>query len=299
MSHQPLLVIVGPTASGKTHLALEIAQQYDGEIISADSRTVYKGLDIGTAKPTKKEQSRIPHHLIDVVEPNQTFTVWDFQQLAKKAIADIRARGKLPILVGGTGLYIDSIVFDYAIDNAPLDVELRQRLTDESIENLQMMIKEQHLKMPENALNKRHLIRALEQKKINTARRSEPIEHTIIVGIATEKLELEQRIRSRAQTIFDSGVIQEAEKVASLYGWDTPAMTGNIYPIIRQLVDGTISIDTAIEKFVISDRQLAKRQLTWLKRNKYIVWKQPESASKHIDKLLSTYHRQHSRTMLR
>lgn len=109
----PLVVITGPTASGKTSLAMEVAKLFNGEIICADSRTIYKGMDIGTAKPTKKEQAAIPHHIIDVVEPNQSFTVADFKELALKAIDDITKRGKLPIMVGGTGLYIDSVIFDY------------------------------------------------------------------------------------------------------------------------------------------------------------------------------------------
>ncbi|QQS17544.1 hypothetical protein IPL44_00610 [Candidatus Saccharibacteria bacterium] len=120
-TEQPLIVIVGPTASGKTGLAVSLAKEFGGEIISADSRTIYRGMTIGTAKPTAEEMDDIPHHLIDLVDPDEEFTLWNFQQLAKEKIADIRSRGNIPFLVGGSGLYVDSVIFDYEITPQSID----------------------------------------------------------------------------------------------------------------------------------------------------------------------------------
>lgn len=277
----PLVVIVGPTASGKTGLALDIAQNYNGEIIAADSRTVYKGLDIGTAKPTTEEQAHIPHHLIDVVTPDQPFTLGDFQQQARSAIADIRSRGRLPILVGGTGLYVDSIIFDYQLGE-PSDPVRRAELEEESTESLHLMIKNQHLELPKNQKNKRHLIRVLEQRKINNNRQNKPIDQCIIVGIATRKEVLESRIRQRAEEMFAHGVIEEGVLAAQKYGWDTEAMSGNIYRVVRAVIEGSMTKAQAIDRFVILDRQLAKRQRTWFRRNSFIVWKSLEEAGEYL-----------------
>lgn len=277
----PLVVIVGPTASGKSALALDIAQNYGGEIIAADSRTVYKGLDIGTAKPSPEERLKSPHHLIDVVEPNEQFTLWDFQQQAKSAIEDIRSRGKLPILVGGTGLYVDSLIFDYQLGE-PADLKKRALLENESIETLQSMLKKQHIDLPKNDKNKRHLVRALEQGKINNTRRKELIDHCIIVGITTDKTILDKRIRQRVKAMFASGVVDEAQAIADQYGWDIDALSGNVYRLARARLEGQLSEQDAIEKAVVLDRRLAKRQRTWFRRNPAIVWNDAEDTKKYL-----------------
>ena len=277
----PLLVIVGPTASGKSSLALNIAQSYGGELIAADSRTVYTGVDIGTAKPSRKEQLKVPHHLIDVVEPNEPFTLWDFQQQAKAAIIDIRSRDKLPILVGGTGLYVDSIIFDYELGEVA-NPEKRALLEQETVETLQSMLKKQQIELPKNDKNKRHLIRALEQGKINTTRRKELIDHCIVVGIATDKIVLDKHIRARIKTMLDNGVVDEARKVAEKYGWDNEALSGNIYRLARAIIEDGLPLETAVEKGVVLDRRLAKRQRTWFKRNPAIVWNNKEDLRSYI-----------------
>ncbi|MBC7746811.1 tRNA (adenosine(37)-N6)-dimethylallyltransferase MiaA [Pedobacter sp.] len=277
----PLLVIVGPTASGKSAVALDIAQKYGGEIIAADSRTVYRGVDIGTAKPSRKEQAKVPHHLIDVVEPNEPFTLWDFQQQAKAAIADIRSRGKLPILVGGTGLYVDSIIFDYELGE-PSDPKRRALLELETIESLQSMLKKQQIDLPKNDKNKRHLIRAIEQGKINNARKKELIDHCIVVGIATDKSILDKQIRQRIKAMLEGGVVDEARTIAEQYGWDSEALSGNIYRLAHAIIDSELTSTAAVEKGVILDRRLAKRQRTWFKRNDAIVWNDREGSKNFI-----------------
>lgn len=280
----PLIVITGPTGSGKTGLAIELAEAYGGEIICADSRTVYRGMDIGTAKPTPEEQARVPHHLLDVVDPGERFTVHDFQRLARKAIVEIRTRGNIPILVGGTGLYIDSVVLDYQF--ADDDSEKRQALSVKSVKELQMMIKNQHLTMPTNTQNKRHLVQVLATSAHAPSAKSSPDSQTYVAAITTEKAILEQRIADRAHDMFATGVLDEAWQLGKRYGWESEAMTGNIYPILRQVLEGKITEEQAIERFIIRDRQLVKRQITWLKRHSFVQWKTLQEAQIYLEHIL-------------
>ncbi|HET8690058.1 MAG TPA: tRNA (adenosine(37)-N6)-dimethylallyltransferase MiaA [Candidatus Saccharimonadales bacterium] len=266
----PLIVITGPTGSGKTALAVELADRYGGEIICADSRTVYRGLDIGTAKPGKQEQARVKHHLLDVVEPNQRFTLKDFQSLAYRAIEDIEERRKIPFLVGGSGLYIDCVVLEYQLNDGEADLAKRNELEKLDVSRLQELLGEEGIDQPSNPLNKRQLIRAYERQGINNQRLATPDKNTIVVQISTEKVELERRLIERAEQIFASGVVAEAEAAAAKYGWDNPAMSGNIYPIIHDLVDGKIDLPEAKRQFVRSDMRLVKKQLTWTRRHKFV-----------------------------
>jgi tRNA dimethylallyltransferase len=269
----PLVVIVGPTASGKTGAAIWLAKKFKGEIICADSRTVYKGMDIGTAKPSSKEQAQVPHWGLDLVEPGEYFTVADFKSYATKKISEIRARGNRPFLVGGTGLYVDAILFDYEF-GISVNQAFRKRLESMSIEELYIYCIKNNINLPENKQNKRYIIRAIEQRGINTSRRSAPIDNTIIVGIATDKINLRHRIEERAEQLFHDGVVEEATKLGEMYGWQNEAMTGNIYPLVRSYLRGELTYEEMEKKSVILDWRLAKRQLTWLKRNPYIHWLQ-------------------------
>lgn len=282
----PLIAITGPTASGKSGLALELAERYRGEIICADSRTVYIGMDIGTAKPSNEDRVRVPHHLLDVVEPGQRFTVGEFQRLAQQAIREIRARGNVPFLVGGTGLYIDSVVLNYAFDDSSVDQAERQALQEKSTDELQQLLKRHHIDMPVNRENKRHLIRAWEQRGINTRRQELPDGNTCVVSITTDMLTLEARIRDRASEMFELGVLDEARSLGEKYGWESEAMTGNIYPILHDVLAGVITEQEATELFITRDRQLVKRQLTWLKRHDYVHWLSLDEAREYISGIL-------------
>lgn len=264
-----LLAIVGPTASGKTGLAVTIAKELGGEIIAADSRTVYKGLDIGTAKPTKAEQEGIVHYGFDLVGPGESFSVADFKTYAETKIKDIRDRGKVPIVVGGTGLYIDALLYDFSL--APPNNELRQELDSKGILELQKMIIDASLTMPQNIQNKRHLIRTLEKGKTETARK-ELAPGTVIIGLNPEKEVLQKRITERARTMLDAGVLDEVAWGLTHYGLESEAMTGGVYRIYRDVVWGNLEKDQAVNLFVTSDMQLAKRQMTWFKRNPDITW---------------------------
>jgi len=283
---KPLVVIVGPTASGKSELALKIAKKFNGEIICADSRTVYKGMNIGTAKPTLQDQQAIKHHLLDVVEPGQVFTVHDFQRLAETAIADIRGRQKLPILVGGSGLYIDSVIFDYSFP-APTSLRQHQQLDELTVDKLINYCQKNTVVLPANQRNKRHLISAITRNGSLSGKRSEPIDHCIIVGITTNKDILRQRITARAEHLFSHGVVEEARNLGEMYGWNSEAMTANIYQVACLLLKKEISKEEAKTRFITLDYRLAKRQMTWFKRNCFIEWKSLIQAEHFLFALLA------------
>jgi tRNA dimethylallyltransferase len=267
----PLVVIVGPTASGKTDAAIALAEQFSGEIICADSRTIYKYMDIGTAKPTAAQQARVPHWGLDLIEPGERYTVADFKTYANQKITEIRERGNIPFLVGGTGLYIDAVVLDYQFGP---DVDQKQRhfLEMQTTEQLHEYCLSNNIKLPNNKYNKRYVIRAIENEKVNNSSNLEPIENTIIVGIATDRDVLRQRIKVRSQHLFEQGMIEEADRLAATYGWDSEAMTGNIYKLVHKFRSNELNEDELITRFEIADWQLAKRQLTWLKRRDFIHW---------------------------
>ncbi|HEX6416068.1 MAG TPA: tRNA (adenosine(37)-N6)-dimethylallyltransferase MiaA [Candidatus Saccharimonadales bacterium] len=282
----PLVAIYGPTASGKTSLAISLAKQYDGEIICADSRTVYKGMDIGTAKPSIGEQNGVPHWGLDLVEPGQAFSAADFKRYADEKIAEIRGRGHIPYLVGGTGLYMDAVVFDFKF-GGKADTQLRQQLEKMSIEKLQDYCVKNNIELPENDKNKRYLIRAVERSQEPIGGKSEPLSTSIIVGIATDKSVLRKRIGDRTEQIFDDNVVEEATLLGKKYGWESEAMTGNIYPLLRRYLEGEFSLDEVKDKFTTLDWRLAKRQLTWLKRNPYIKWLPLTEAKSYLDRVLA------------
>ncbi|MCL2371679.1 tRNA (adenosine(37)-N6)-dimethylallyltransferase MiaA [Candidatus Saccharibacteria bacterium] len=238
------LVIVGPTASGKTSVSIEIARKLGGEIISADSRAIYKGMDIGTAKPDIVEQAGISHFGIDLVDPDERFTVADFKEYAEAKIDEILARGNLPIIVGGTGLYVDALIYDYNFND-----EVKASQSDR-----------QHL-----------------EHKFYT------------VGITTDREELRERIHLRALQMFDSEIVRETKALASKYDFSLQSMRSNIYPIVWSMIQGEVSREEAIRLFEFDDWHLAKRQVTWHKRNPHIGWAERDKLAdlvyKNIDLL--------------
>lgn len=284
----PLIVIVGPTASGKTALAIKLATQYGGEIICADSRTVYMHMDIGTAKPNAEERKAVPHWGLDLAEPGERFTAADFKKYTLAKIAEIRARGRVPLLVGGTGLYVDAVLFDYQF-GTDADLDARRQLEKATVEQLQNYCTEHNIELPENHQNKRYLIRAIEQEGVNHKRNTAILPNTIVVGITTNITMLRQRIEARTEQLFANGVVEEAKTLGKKYGWDSEAMTGNIYPIIRNYLEGRLTLQEAKQCFTTKDQQLAKRQLTWLRRNPYIQWFNREEAEHYIAVQLYDY----------
>ncbi len=282
---KPLIIVVGPTASGKTSLAIRLAQQYGGEIICADSRTIYAGMDIGTAKPDLEEQAGIPHWGLDLVEPGERFSVADFQAYAMAKISEIRGRGNLPIVVGGTGLYVDSVAYRY--DLAPSDIAFREGLQALSVAELIEYCKTNNINPPEDINNRRRLITAIVNHGKSPSKHALD-QHAFIVGIATEKNVLRDRIAERTEYMFEQGVVEEARILGKKYSWDGEAMTGNIYPIIRRHLSGELSLEQAKDIFTTRDQQLAKRQMTWLRRNPDIEWCVLDDAYGYVSHRLAT-----------
>lgn len=281
----PLVVIVGPTASGKTSLAIRLAKRYGGEIICADSRTVYRGMNIGTAKPSLSERQEVSHWGIDLVSPGDSFSVTQFKEYANQKIKEIRGRRRIPFLVGGTGLYVDAIVFDFQFGEEYIQ-DRRDDLQKMTIDQLQGYCTRRGVRLPENSKNKRYLIRSIERAGQAISRRSRPLDNIIIVGITTEKQLIKQRITDRAKKMLKDGVVEETIASARNHGWKNEAMTGNVYPIIKKIVEGTITEDQAIQEFVKTDMSLVKRQLTWFRRNPFIEWGALESCEHYLSQLL-------------
>ena len=277
---RPLIVIVGPTASGKTGLSLGLAGRHGGEVIAADSRTIYRELDIGTAKPTIQEQRAVPHWGIDLISPDEHYSAARFQQYAGAAIADIRKRDKTPFLVGGTGLYINSVIYSYSFIDT--DEVTRARLEAYDVENLQAYCEGHNIPLPENYKNKRYLINQISRQGRTIKDNHSLDKNTYVVGITTDSTLLKQRIRERAHVMFDSGAIEEAALVALRYGWESPGLSGNIYQVAKRLLENELSRDEAIERIATLDWQLAKRQMTWFKRDPNIKWLQLDEAEHYI-----------------
>ena len=266
----PLVVIVGQTASGKSALAMDLAKLFNGEIVAADSRTVYKGMDIGTAKPTKEEREEVPHHLIDVVSPDEPFTVADFQRIANAAIEDISGRGKVPLLVGGSGLYVDSIIYNFTF-RKPADTSERERLQTLTVQELQAILEEEGIGLPENKDNPRHLIRTLETHG-EVPSRSSLRPKTLVMGLSKDREDLATDIKERVDRMIEDGFVDEVRELSTKYGWDLPALQAPGYKAFRIYLAGQLSLDRAKQQFIQNDLQYAKRQKTWFKRNPDVIW---------------------------
>ncbi len=266
-----LLAIIGETASGKSAAAVEVARKLDGEIIGADSWTVYREFNIGTAKPSAAGRAEIPHHLFDIVDAPDGFNAALFKKLANEAIADIQSRGKLPILVGGTGLYIDSVVFDYEF-MPPGDPAERERRNDMTIDDLLAEAEAEGIGLEGvDIRNKRRIIRALETGGMQP-KSSELPENTAIIGITTAREDLKERVTKRVDSMLDAGLEAEVQRLADKYGWEVEPMKGIGYREWREYFESSQTLALTRERIISSTMKLAKRQRTWFKRNNSIQW---------------------------
>lgn len=266
----PLIVIVGETASGKSEMAMRLALEFSGEIIAADSRTIHKEINIGSAKPTKEDQKKVLHHLIDVIAPNEMFTVSDFKDMAQKTIKDIHKRGKIPFLVGGSGLYIDSVLYDFEF-RAPGDQANRALLEKLSTEDLQQKILEKGLELPNNPKNPRYLIRTLESNGAS-AKKHDLRDNTLIIGISRDNEDLRARLVNRIDNMLDQGLIEEMLQLSKKYDWSLPSMQIPIYKAFRSYLENKATLEEATELSIINEMRLAKKQRTWFKRNNAVHW---------------------------
>ena len=269
---------MGPTAVGKSELALRLAEEFGGEIVSADSRQIYRGLDIGTAKPTAEERRRVPHHLLDVVDPDEVLTLAQYQELAYAAIDDILARGKVPFLVGGTGLYIKAIVEGWSIPRVPPNEKLRAemyRLAEcEGPEALHARLRKVD---PVAAAridprNVRRVVRALEvyaetgRPISELQRRSPPPYRTLQIGLTMEREELYRRIDERVERMIERGLVEEVRGLIERgYGLDLPAMSGLGYREIGLYLRGEIGLEEAIRLIKRNTRRFVRHQYNWFR----------------------------------
>ena len=275
-----LIVILGPTASGKTDLSVELAKKFNGEIISADSRQVYKGMDIGAGKITKKEMQGIPHHLLDIASPKKRFSVIQYQKLALSAIKKIQEKNKIPFLVGGTGFYIQSVVDGIIIPEVKPDWNLRKKLEKETTDNLFSKLEKLDARRAENIdkNNRRRLIRAIEivlktKKPIPQLEKKPSQFETLIIGVKKNPEELKILIRKRLLKRLKQGMIEEVEKLHKQgISWKRLEEFGLEYRYIALYLQNKITEQEMIEKIQKESEHYAKRQMTWFKRDKSILW---------------------------
>lgn len=271
-----VIAIVGPTASGKTKMSIDLAKKIDGEVISADSRYVYKGFDIATAKPSIEEQSGVPHHLIDIVEPEEDYSVADFYDDAKQAIEDIISRGKIPIVAGGTGLYFRVLLESYNLPRVEANPDLRAELeSKEKDELLQELFKIDPITFEtlKNS-NKRRIIRALEISKIlnkplsQIPRTKEPeYEVDWQIPYIESREALYEKINKRVDLMLEQGLIEETKSLLEKHGRIKNFVCTIGYQEILTYLDGNATLEEALEKLKQHSRNYAKRQLTWFRKN--------------------------------
>ncbi len=273
-----VIAVVGPTASGKTSFAIELAKKYGGEIVSADSRLVYKGFDIGTAKPTMDERSGIPHYMIDIVEPEEDYSVGLYADEAKKIIRDILSRGKVPVVVGGTGLYLNVLLMNYDLPRVEPDYELRERLrnSDNLYEILADLDIETARSIDKNDTKK--LIRAIEIIKstglpLSKSRGIKSEEFNVEwVGLNFPREVLYSRINERVDMMIKNGLIEETEYLLNKHGRINNLLYTIGYQEMIAYLDGVLTLDDAVDKLKQNTRRYAKRQLTWFRKNPAIKW---------------------------
>lgn len=267
-----ILIVVGPTASGKSFTAMRLAETLNGEIICADSRTIYKGMDIGTAKPSKTDRIMIKHHLLDMVEPDQGYTVANFAKDAKHAIADIQSRGKTAVVVGGSGMYVYALLYDYRF-RKPTGMEQQEvaRLDDTQLMEL---AKQLYPQASQNFVfkNRRRVEQLLTRGPAMNYDRSVIKIDSIVVGINPPKAELQERIDSRTQELLNNGFVHEVQQLVSKYGTLELFEETIGYRQILEYLAGDIDKSQLAERISTATRQYAKRQLTWFGRNKDIIW---------------------------
>lgn len=296
-SKKPIIAVVGPTASGKTALSIEIAKKFNGEIISTDSRQVYKYMDIGTDKIPESKREGIRHHMIDICDPSYNFTLSEFKRLSIRAINEIHTRQKLPILAGGTGLYLNTIIENYEIPKVPPQFDLRQKLAryyeQYGAEALHDVLKEKDPASAESIHpnNVRYVIRAIEVAEARAngllpkqSLKGEKLFSVFTIGIDWPRDILYERINRRVHDQVDRGIINEI-KTLLLKGYDEklPSMSSLGYPELIQYIKGNCTLEEALENIQQSTRNYCKRQLTWFRRYSDITWVSGNELEKHLN----------------
>ena len=276
----PLLVIVGPTAVGKTDLSLHLAEVFEGEIVSADSRLFYRGMDVGTAKPTLEERARFPHHLIDVADPDETVGLAEFQEQAYAAIDGVHARGKLPLLVGGTGQYVRAVVEGWRIPRVPPDPALRAELEAQAEREGSERLHARLARLDPVAArrldhrNVRRVVRALEVclitgQPISEQQGKQPPPYRILqIGLTMERAALYDRADRRVEAMIAAGLEDEVRGLVEAgYGWDLPAMSGLGYAQFRPYFEGQVTLEEVVAEIERATRRFIRHQYNWFRLN--------------------------------
>ena len=301
MQKSKVIVICGPTASGKTLLSIELAKQINGEIISCDSMQIYKEMDIGTAKPTLEEMQGIQHYLIDFIEPNKRYSVADYKKDAKNAIKQILSKGKTPIIVGGTGLYLDSLIYEIDYQEVEFDLQYRQKLEEiakekgieflyekakqidpQAIEKISKNDKKRIMRILEiyNATGKNKTMQEIESRK-------KEIEYDYhVYALSWDRQTLYERINRRVDIMIEQGLIEEVKNILSKYKEFPTAMQGLGYKEVVTYLKGEYTKEEMIEKIKMETRRYAKRQLTWFRKNKQTIWLEGESGIQNNIKII-------------
>ncbi|GEM00840.1 tRNA dimethylallyltransferase [Halolactibacillus halophilus] len=297
-----IVCVVGPTAVGKTALSIEIAQHFNGEVISGDSMQVYRGMDIATAKVTQDEQQNIPHYLLDILEPDESFSVFDFKTRVTQIITDMNERGRLPIIAGGTGMYLDSLIRDYALSEEKRDPEYERKI-EADIEKLGIdAVYNRLVEVDPNQAKKTHknnvrrVIRALEvydrtgqtMTDYQQTQRADSPYNVILIGLDMDRTLLYARINARVDQMVEHGLFKEARYFYDLGLKDAPSMRAIGYKELIGYFEGTCSKEEAIDLLKRNSRRYAKRQLTWFRNKMDINWYTltPETKNDVFQKIL-------------
>lgn len=306
MNEKPkVIAICGPTASGKTGLSIELAKKIDGEIISCDSMQIYQDMTIGTAKPTTEEMQGIKHYLIDFVPPNQRYSVADFKKDAMVAIKEVLSHGKVPIIAGGTGLYLDALIYNIEYQDIQIDLAYRKKLENIAQSEGLDKLYEMAMKIDKQAAERiskndqKRILRILEiyhqtgktktQQEIESRKQEIPYQY-LVFGIQMDRQILYDRINQRADKMIEQGLIEEVENLLKKYQEFPTAMQGLGYKEVVEYLEGTLTKEEMIEKIKQESRRYAKRQLTWFRRNQDIIWLDGiQSKEKNINLILEEY----------
>ena len=302
MQKNKVIVICGPTASGKTALSIELAKKINGEIVSCDSMQIYKDMDIGTAKPTVEEMQEIKHYLIGYVSPEKRYSVADYKIDAKKAIKAIIKKGKMPIVVGGTGLYLDSLIYEIEYQDIKLDEQYRNKLEEEvekqGLEKLYEKAKQIDPKAIEKISpnDKKRILRILEiyhatgktktEQEIESRKKEVEYDYKVY-ALNWDRQKLYDRINKRVDMMIKQGLVEEVKQILDKYDNFPTAMQGLGYKEVVEYLNGNLTKEKMIEKIKIETRRYAKRQLTWFRKNKQTIWLNAEDMIQdNIQKIL-------------
>ena len=302
MQKNKVIVICGPTASGKTALSIELAKKINGEIVSCDSMQIYKDMDIGTAKPTVEEMQGIKHYLIGYVSPEKRYSVADYKIDAKKAIKEIIEKGKMPIVVGGTGLYLDSLIYEIEYQDIKLDEQYRNKLEEEVEKQGLEKLYEKAKQIDPKAIkkispnDKKRILRILEiyhatgktktEQEIESRKKEVEYDYKVY-ALNWDRQKLYNRINKRVDMMIEQGLVEEVKQILDKYDNFPTAMQGLGYKEVVEYLNGNLTKEEMIEKIKIETRRYAKRQLTWFRKNKQTIWLNAEDMIQdNIQKIL-------------